>query len=139
MAQKIVAVWRDLDVQNRVRWEKIGDRCANFCIWRQNQQAGRLFAETELDRAAKHSFRLDAAQFALSNLRAVRQLRAWKREKDFVADFVICCAADDLALRAAAIVYFTNRESIGIRMMRGRGDLRNDYIADARAARFDAV
>ena len=108
MAQQIAAVWRDLDVQNRIRWEKISDRRANFCIGRQNQQTGRLFAETELDRAAKHSFRLDAAQFALSNLRSVRKLRAWKGERDFVTGFVICCAADDLALRAAPVVHFAN-------------------------------
>src|SRR6185295_9625212 len=125
MAQQIAAVWRDLDVQNRVRWEKISDRRANFCIGRQNQEARRLFAETELDRAAKHSFRLDAAQFALSNLRAVWELRAGKRERDFVADLVICCTANDLAFRAAAIVDLADGEPICIRMTRGRGDLRN--------------
>ena len=137
MAQQIAAVWRDLDVQNRVRWEKIGDRRANFRIGRQNQQTGRIFAETELDRAAKHSFRLDAAQFALSNLRAVRQLRAWKRERNFVADFVICRTANDLAFCATAVVHFANGEPIGIRMTRGRGDLRNDHLVDVGAARLD--
>ena len=137
MAQQIAAVWRDLDVQNRIRWEKISDRRANFCIGRQNQQAGRIFAESELDRAAKHSFRLDAAQFALSNLRAVRQLRAWKRERNFVADFVICCAANDLALRAAPVLHLANREPIGLRMTRGRSDVRNDHLVDVRAARLD--
>src|SRR4029077_9927041 len=35
MAQQITAVWRDLDVQNRIRWEEISDRHANFCIGRQ--------------------------------------------------------------------------------------------------------
>src|SRR5439155_17306902 len=95
MAQQIAAVWRDLDVQNRIRWEKIRDGRANFCIGRQYQQPGRIFAETELDRAAKHSFRLDAAQFTFSDLRAVRQLRAWKRERNFVADFIIRRAAHD--------------------------------------------
>src|SRR3954447_23781673 len=103
MAQQIAAVRCDLDVQNRIRWKQLRDRCANFCVGWQNQQPGGIFAETELDWAAKHSLRLDAAQFALSNLGTVRQLRAWKRERDFVADFVIRCAADDLAFRAAAI------------------------------------
>ena len=32
---------------------------------------------------------------------SVRQLRAWKRERNFVADFVICRAANNLAFRAA--------------------------------------
>src|SRR4029077_10056404 len=137
MAQQIAAVWRDLDVQNRIRWEKISYRHANFCIWRQNQQTGRIFAETELDRAAKHSFRLDTAQFAPSNLRAVWQLRAWKREGNFVADLVIRRAADDLPLCAPAVVHFANGEPIGIRMTRGRGDLRNDHLVDIGAARFD--
>ena len=137
MAQQIAAVWGDLNVQNRIRWEKIRDRRANFCIGRQNQQAGRIFAETELDRAAKHSFRLDAAQFALPNLRAVRQLRAWKHERNFVADFVIRRAADDLPLRGATVVDFANGEPIGIRMTRGRGDLRNDHLVDVGSARLD--
>src|SRR6478735_926988 len=123
MAQQIAAVWRDLDVQNRVRWEKISDWRANFCIGRQNQQARRLFAETELDRAAKHSFRFNAAQFALSNLRTVRQLCAWKRERNFVAGFVICCAANNLALRATSVVHLADSEPICIRMTRGGGDL----------------
>jgi len=137
MAQQIAAVWRDLDIQDRIRWKKVGDGRANFCIGRQNQQPGRIFADTKLDRAAKHSFRLDAAQFALSNLRTVWQFRAWKRERNFIANFVICCATNNLALGAAAIVYFTDCEPIGIRMTRRRGDLRNDHLVDVRAARFD--
>src|SRR5438105_3431648 len=68
MTQQIATVWCDLDVENRVRGERITDWCADFCIWRQNQQAGGIVAEAELDWAAKHSFRFDAAQFAFSNL-----------------------------------------------------------------------
>jgi hypothetical protein len=137
MAQQIAAVWRDLDVQNRIRWKKISDRRANFCFGRQNQQAGRVFAQTKLDRAAKHSFRLDAAQFALSNLRSIRQLRPWKRERNFIAGFVVCCAANDLAFCAASIVHLANGEPICVRMTRGRGDLLNDHVVDVRAACFD--
>src|SRR5215831_9742334 len=107
MAQQVATVWRDLDVENRIRREKIGDRRANFCIWRQNQKAGCILPETELDRATKHPFGLDAAQFAFSNLRTVRELRAWKRERNFVADFKVCRTANDLTLRAA-IVHFAN-------------------------------
>src|SRR5262249_16040834 len=136
MTQQIAAVWRDLDVQNRIRWKKISDRRANFCFGRQYQQAGCIFAQAELDRTAKHSFRLNAAQCALSNLDSVRQFRAWKGERNFVADFVICCAADDLALRAASIVRLANGEPICVRMTRGRGDLRNDHVVDRRAARL---
>ena len=77
------------------------------------------------------------AQLGFADLSAVRQLRTWKREGNFVADFVICCAADDLASRAAAVVHLANGEPIGIRMTRGRGDLRNDHVVDVRAARLD--
>src|SRR5260370_9306936 len=37
VAQQIATVWRDLDVENRIRGEKITDRRADFCIWCQNQ------------------------------------------------------------------------------------------------------
>src|SRR6266481_1387421 len=74
MAQQIATVWRDLDVENRFRGEKISDRRADFCIWQQNQQARRIFAEADLDWAAKHSFGFDTAQRAFSNLSSVWQL-----------------------------------------------------------------
>src|SRR5438034_7207253 len=128
MTKQIAAVWSDLDVENYVAREKIENRRADFCIWCQNQQAGRIFAEGELDWAAKHSFRFDAAQFAFSNLSSVRQLCPRQRERNFVADFVIRRAADDLAFRAAAVVHFANCEPISIRMARRRGDLRNDHF-----------
>jgi hypothetical protein len=48
--------------------------------------------ETELDRAAKHSFRLDARAVCSFESPAVRQLRTWERERNFVADLVICGA-----------------------------------------------
>src|SRR2546430_12540133 len=139
MAQQIATVWCDLDVENRVRREKITDRRADFGIWRQNQQAGRIFAEADLDWAAKHSFGFDTAEFAISNLSSVRQLCPWQRERYFVADFVIRRAANDLAFRAAAVVHFANCEPISIRMARRRGDFRNDHLVDLRAAGFDVL
>src|SRR6266513_2392742 len=98
MAQKIATVWRDLDVENRVRGEKLTDRRADFCIWRQNQQAGGVFAQAELNWAAKHSFGFDTSQFTFSNLSSVRQLCPRQRERNFVAEFVIRRAANDFAL-----------------------------------------
>src|SRR6266581_2071786 len=116
MAQQIATVWRDLDVENRVRGKKITDRRADFCIPRQNQQAGRIFAEAELDWAAKHSFRFDTAQLAFSNLGSVRQFRARQRQRNLVADFVIGRATHDLAFRSASVIDFANCETISIWM-----------------------
>src|SRR4029453_10523045 len=115
----------------------MGDGGADFCIWRQNQQAGRVFAEAEFDRAAEHSFRFDTTQFGFSNLSSIRQLYSRQRQRNLVADFVIGRAANDLAFRAAAVVHFTNCEPISIRMARRRGDLRNDHLVDLRPARLD--
>src|SRR5438046_8707486 len=114
MAQQVAAVRRDLDIENRVRWKKITDRRANFCIWRQNQQARSIFAQAELDWTAKHSFAFHATEFAFSDLGPVRQLRARQRERNFVANFVIGRAANDLAFHAAAVVYFANRKTIRV-------------------------
>src|SRR5882672_2107907 len=116
MAQQIATVWRDLDVENRVRGKEITDRRADSRFGRQNQKTGRLRAQAELDRAAKHPDAFDTAQFAFSNLSSVRQLRARKRERNFIAHFVIRRAADDLAFRSAAVVHFANCEPISTRM-----------------------
>src|SRR5882724_4706484 len=137
MTQQIATVWCDLDVENRVRGKKITDRRANLRIRRQNQQARRIFAEAELDWAAKHSFRFDAAQFAFSNLTSVRQLCPRQRERNFVANFVVGRTANNLAFGGAAVIDFANSQTISIRMARRRGDLRNDYVVDLRAVRLD--
>ena len=118
MTQQIATVRRDLDIENGVAREKIGNRRADFRFGRQNQKPGCVFAKAELDWAAKHSFRFDTAQFAFTNLQSVRQLCPRQRERNFVADFVIGRAANDLAFRAAAIVDFTDAQTIGIRMAR---------------------
>src|SRR5437667_583098 len=137
MTQQIATVRRDLDVKNRVRGKKITDRRADLCIRRQNQQAGSILADAELDWAAKHSFRFDTAQFTFSNLQSVRQFRARQRQRNFVADSVIGRAANDLAFRSAGVIDFANSQTISIWMPRRRGDLRNDYVVDLRVARLD--
>src|SRR4029077_7846498 len=134
MAQQITTVWRDLDVKNRVSWEKIGDGRTNLCIRRQNQEAGSVFSEADLDWAAKHSCGFDAAQFAFTNLQSVRQLGARQRERNFIADCVIGRAANDLASRAAAIINFTDAKTIRIGMARCPSNLRDDHSVDIRAA-----
>ena len=139
MAQQVAAVRRDLDIENRVRWKKITDRRANFCIWRQNQQARSIFAQAELDWTAKHSFAFNATQFTFSNFSSVRQLCSGQRKRNFVADFVIGRPANDLAFRSTAIIDFANCQAVGVRMARRSGDLRNDHLLDVRAARFDVL
>src|SRR5438874_808890 len=116
MTKQIAAVWSDLDVENYVAREKIGNRRPDFCFGRQDQKTGRILSETELDRAAKHSLRFNAAEFAFSNLSSVRQFCARKRERNFVANFVISRAANDLALRPACVIHFANGKTVGIRM-----------------------
>ena len=69
---------------------------ADFRLGRQDEQAGRILRDAEFSRAAKHSLRLDAAQFARLDLEIVRQYRARQSERDFVAHLVIFRAANDL-------------------------------------------
>ena len=45
MTQQVAAVRRDFDIENGVARKKIDNRRANFCIRRQNQKAGRIFAQ----------------------------------------------------------------------------------------------
>ena len=118
MTQQISTVRRDLNIENRVGRKEIDNQCANLCVGRQNQKARCIFAQAELDRAAKHSFRFDAAQFASANFSSVSQPRAWQCQRNFVADFVIGSAANNVSFGAAAIVHFANREAIGVRVLR---------------------
>src|SRR5439155_23259348 len=127
----------DLDIETRVRWKEISDWRADFRIWRQNQRAGGITAQTGLDWAAKHSCRFDSAQLAFSNLGSVRQLRPRQRQRNSVADFVIRRHANDLAFRSASIIDFANSQTISIWMTRRSSDLRNDDFVDVRAARRD--
>src|SRR5438270_14050263 len=117
MAQQIATVWRDLDVENRVRGKEITDRRADFRFGRQNQETSRVRAEAELDGAAKHPVAFDTAEFVFSNLSSVRQLRARKRERNFIAHFLIGRVVNGLALRAAALVHFANCEPISNRIL----------------------
>src|SRR4030095_16869690 len=116
MAQQIATVWCDFHVENRVRGVKVTDRRTDFCIWRQNEQAGRIFAEAYLDWAAKHSFRFDTAKFAFSNLSSVRPLCSRQRERPVVAGSVIRRAATDLSFHAPAVAHFSNCKPISIRV-----------------------
>src|ERR1700736_1085151 len=142
MAKEVATVRRDLDVENGVAGEKIADRRADLRFRRQNQKTGRVRTEPELDCAAKHSFAFDTAEFAFPNLGTVWQLRAGKRERNFVAHFVIGRTANDLTFNATAIIHFANRQTIRIWMTRRRGDSGNDDPAAAGsiylAACFDA-
>ena len=137
MAQQIAAVWRDLDIENRVRGKKITDRRADFCIWRQNQQAGRIFAETELDWATKHSFATRRRAVCFFEFQFRSAASRPERQRNLVADFVIRRAANDLPFRSTAIIDFANGQAIGVRMLRRSRDLRNDHLVDLCAARFD--
>src|SRR6202171_4339178 len=117
MAEQIPAVRRDLDVENRVAWEKIDNRGANLCLRRQNQKPRRVFTELQLDCAAKHSFRFDSAKFALLDLQSVRQLRSRQRQRNLVAHLVILRAANDLALCCAPLITYADSETIRIGML----------------------
>src|SRR5262249_32097412 len=110
---------------------------ADFRLGRQNQKTGGVRAQAELDGAAKHSFAVDAAQFAFPNLGPIWQLRARQRQRHFVADFVVGRAANDLAFGSTSVLNFANSESISVWMTRRRADLRNDHIVNPRAACFD--
>src|SRR5690349_12548958 len=112
MTEQISPIRRDLDVENGVAREQIGDWRADFRFRRQDQKACRVGAEAELDGAAKHSFTLDAAKFTFSNLGAVWQFRSGQGQRNFVAGFVIGGAANDLALDSAAIIHFADTQSI---------------------------
>src|SRR5215469_12449727 len=137
MTQQIAAIWRDLDIENHVAWKKIADRRTDFRFGRQNQKSGCILAETKLDRTTKHSFGLNTAEFAFSNFSSVRQLRARKREGNFVTDFIICRTANDLTFRSARVIDFANGQAIGVRMTRRRDDLGNNHVVDLRTARLD--
>src|SRR5439155_21803635 len=126
VAQQVAAVWRDLDIENRVARKKIGKRRADLCFGRQNQKARRIFAQIQLDWAEKHSFALNAAEVSLANFNSVGQLCARQRERNFVSSFVSGRAANDVAIRSKAVIDFANRQGISVRMSRRGPHLRDN-------------
>src|SRR5207247_8704611 len=68
MTQQIATVWCDLDIENRIRGEKITVRHADFCILRQYKQARSIVAETDLEWTAKNYLRFDTRQLVFHSL-----------------------------------------------------------------------
>ena len=118
VAQQIAAVWRDLDIQDRVRRINSAERCSDFGVSWQNQKPVAVVRQLQLARTAKHSLRFHAAQLADFNFQPVRQSRSGQGNRHFVAGFIILRATHDLPVVVRPIVYIANAETIGIRMLR---------------------
>ena len=63
---------------------------------------------------------------------------ARQRERNFVADFVVLRAANDLARLSAAVIDLANAQAVGVRVWRRSVDLRDDDVVEVRTALFDS-
>ena len=119
MAEQIAAIRRDLDVENRVAREKIAKSARRF-LRPATKSKDRPHLRRDRARSRCKAFLRDSTPRSLLFRISVPfgNFAPGKRERNFVADFVIGRAANDLAFRSAAIVDFANAQTIGIRMTR---------------------
>jgi hypothetical protein len=137
VGEEVGAVRGDLEVKDGIGGEEIGDGGADLCLGGEDEEAFVAFAKAELARAAHHAVAIDAAEFADLDFEIAREDGAGERQRDFVADGVIFCAADDLDGLAIAGVHFADAEAVGIRVLGGFEDLGYYDAGDIGAAVVD--
>ena len=89
-----------------------------------------VFGEAEFLGAAHHAFAFDAAEFAGFDFEIAGEDGAGEGEGDFVADFVVFRAADDLARVGGAVVDFADAEAVGVGVLFGGEDFGDDDFVD---------
>src|SRR5688572_9141698 len=106
------------------------ERLAHPGFGRENQQSFSILGDSQFLRRAEHSLRFDAAHFArldgeggLSS--RSRQGAPRYRQRNLVADLIILCAANDLAL-ALSVGHTTDRKTVRIRMFVAGENLGDD-------------
>ena len=138
MAEPVGAVGGDLEFEEGFFWEQFGDGGAGDRLGWQDEKALGVLGEFQFLGAAHHAFAFDAAEFAGFDFEIAGEDGAGEGEGDFVADFVVFRAADDLARVGGAVVDLANAEAVGVRVLFGGEDFGDDDFVDVSALLVDA-
>jgi hypothetical protein len=139
MGEEVGAIGGDLEIEDDIGGEEVGERAADWSIRRENEEAFVAFAEAELFGAAHHALAFDAAEFADLDLEVAGKHGAGESEGDLVADPVIFRSADDLVGLVPAGAYLADAEAVGIRMLDGIEYLGDDDVWDIGATFLDSL
>ncbi|EDY21393.1 hypothetical protein CfE428DRAFT_0638 [Chthoniobacter flavus Ellin428] len=138
VAEQVGPIRRDFEIEHGISREKLGERCADLRLGRQDQQAIFSLGHPEFFSAAHHALRFHAAQFADLDLEIRSQHGAGQGQRHLVAHLVIFRSADDLPRGTAAIIHLAHAQAIGIRVLHAFANLRHDDIRDIHPVRFHA-
>ena len=126
------------DLEDRVAGHVLGELFADRRVGRKDEQALGVLGQREFLRGAEHALGKLAAQLRFLDGEIAGQLRAGQRERDLVAVLVILRAANDLA-RAGAVVDLADAEPVGVRMLDGGKNLRDDDVRAVDAGGGDVL
>ena len=138
VAQQVGAVRGDLDFEQHVVVEEFLHRLADGRVGGEDHQAIDGIDHAEFAGGAEHALRFDAAHLRLADREAAGQRRAGQGAGDLVADLIILRAANDLAELAFAGIDLGDLELVGVRVLDGFHDLRDDDLVRGDALHLDA-
>ena len=127
VGEQVGAVRGDFEVEQHIGLDQLAEWGADVGgVGVEDEQARMVVAKAEFAPAAHHAEGGDAAQFAFFDLEAAREFGTGKRDGDFIADFEILGAADNLTQCALTDIDLADREFFGVGMLNGFRDLAND-------------
>ena len=139
MRQQIRAVGGDFHFQHGVHFQILVDGRAHRSIGRQQHQAVRIIAESDLAARAHHALTETAPELAFLDLKTTRQHRSGQSDRHLVPFRKILRPAHNLPRRAGAIIHLTKPQAVGIGMRHERNDLPHDQTIGAHPALGDSL
>ena len=102
------------------------DGFSDFGVFGKDEQAVLTGGQADLGGGAEHAFGFHLAHDGLADGETAGKLGAGKRAGNLVADLVVLRAANDLAESAFAAIDLRDFQAVGVRVLDGFLDLRDD-------------
>ena len=99
-----------------VEVQEVAQAVPDWCIFRQLEQTGSIFADAQFGRRTEHALGLDAAQFGRFDLELARKHRADLCKRSNQTRSRIRCAADNLLELPAAVLHLAQAQLVGVGM-----------------------
>jgi hypothetical protein len=140
--EKIGTVWGDFEFYQRIGIEESFDRHSDWSIFREDEQTVLAFGKADFFSGGEHAFGFDSAHFRFTDGEGA-EVGTGKTAWNFVSNFVVFSAADDLTKLTFTGIDLRDLEFVSIWMLNGflnLGDddfIRGDSFGDD-ALDFDA-
>ncbi len=136
--EEIGAIRGDFEIEEDIGLDELAEGFADGGGGVEDEEAAVVVGEAELAAAAHHAEGGDAAEFAFFDLEAAGEFGAGEGDGDFIADFEVLGAADDLAVGALADIDLADGEFFGVGVLDGVFDLTDDDEVGVDAFLLDA-